>query len=83
VVLARLGYTHGDLSAYNLLVHQDTLVLIDLPQLVDVVTNPQGVRFLERDAQTICAWFVSRGLSRDTADPGHVIALVLGEAGVT
>jgi RIO kinase 1 len=33
MVLARLGYTHGDLSAYNLLVHEETLVLIDLPQL--------------------------------------------------
>ncbi|MGH3489084.1 MAG: serine protein kinase RIO [Actinopolymorphaceae bacterium] len=83
MVLARLGYTHGDLSAYNLLVHEGTLVLIDLPQLVDVVTNPQGVRFLERDAQTICTWFVSRGLAPDVADPGYVVALVLGEAGVT
>jgi RIO kinase 1 len=83
MILARLGYTHGDLSAYNLLVHEDALVLIDLPQLVDVVTNPQGVRFLERDAQTICTWFVSRGLAADVADPEHLVAMVLTEAGVT
>src|SRR6185312_5600232 len=35
--LARVGLAHGDLSAFNLLVHEGRLVLIDLPQVVDVV----------------------------------------------
>ena len=50
--LARHGLTHGDLSAYNLLVHRtgaSRLVVIDLPQVVDVVGNPQGPAFLARD----------------------------------
>jgi RIO kinase 1 len=60
--LARRGLTHGDLSAYNLLVHDGRLVLIDLPQVVDVVGNPQGPQFLARDVHRIADWFAARGL---------------------
>jgi RIO kinase 1 len=60
--LARHGLAHGDLSAYNLLVHGDRLVVIDLPQVVDVVGNPQGPQFLARDVTRIAEWFAARGL---------------------
>jgi RIO kinase 1 len=66
VVLARAGFTHGDLSAYNVLVHRGRLVLIDLPQVVDVVTNPQGADFLVRDVRNVARWFAARGLEVDT-----------------
>jgi len=82
VVLARGGYTHGDLSAYNLLVHGGELVLIDLPQLVDVVANPQGRTFLQRDVGAVCKWFRSRGLPDDVADPDVMVELLLDEAGL-
>ena len=62
VGLAGQGLTHGDLSAYNLLVHDGRLVLIDLPQVVDVVGNPQGPQFLARDVRRIAEWFGARGL---------------------
>jgi RIO kinase 1 len=65
VVLARCGYAHGDLSPYNLLVHGDRLVVIDLPQVVDVVANPQGVSFLARDVHNVVTWFAARGLDLD------------------
>jgi RIO kinase 1 len=82
VILARGGYTHGDLSAYNLLVHGGELVLIDLPQLVDVVANPQGRTFLQRDAATVARWFCSRGLPDGDADPDRLVELLLEEAGM-
>jgi len=82
VILARGGYAHGDLSAYNLLVHGGELVLIDLPQLVDVVANPQGRTFLRRDVAAVCKWFRSRGLPDDVADPDLVVELLLDEAGL-
>ncbi|HWL41479.1 MAG TPA: RIO1 family regulatory kinase/ATPase [Ilumatobacter sp.] len=67
--LARLGYTHGDLSAYNVLVDDargaNRLVLIDLPQVVDVVGNPQGFEYLRRDCDNITAWFRARGIDAD------------------
>ncbi|RAJ43668.1 RIO kinase 1 [Kitasatospora sp. SolWspMP-SS2h] len=61
-LLAYDGYAHGDLSAYNILVHRGRLVIIDVPQIVDVVANPRGLSFLERDVRNVGAWFVSRGL---------------------
>ncbi len=65
--LADSGYAHGDLSPYNVLVHDDKLVLIDLPQAVDLVGNPQGFAFLRRDCENICSWFQSRGIPADAA----------------
>ncbi|GEL17817.1 hypothetical protein PA7_16540 [Pseudonocardia asaccharolytica DSM 44247 = NBRC 16224] len=59
---------HGDLSAYNLLVHNARLVLIDLPQVVDVIGNPQGPAFLERDVRRVAEWFAARGLPRTAGE---------------
>ena len=64
-LLARAGHAHGDLSAYNLLVHADRVWLIDLPQIVDVVGNPQGPTFLHRDVANVATWFAARGLPLD------------------
>ncbi|MER7165167.1 RIO1 family regulatory kinase/ATPase [Micromonospora sp. NPDC000207] len=82
LVLARAGYAHGDLSPYNLLVHDGRLVLIDLPQVVDVVANPQGPEFLARDVRVVAAWFAARGLPPDEVDPAGLTEVLLGEAGL-
>ena len=63
--MARLGIAHGDLSSYNILAQGDRIVLIDLPQVVDIVGNPQGMDFLMRDCHNACAWFLARGLEVD------------------
>ena len=63
--LAEFGLAHGDLSAYNILVHDERLVLIDVPQAMDLVGNPQGFRFLHRDCVNICSWFDARGVAAD------------------
>jgi RIO kinase 1 len=63
--LARHGVVHGDLSAYNILAAGDRLVIIDLPQMVDLVGNPAGLDFLLRDCTNICTWFRSRGIDAD------------------
>jgi len=60
--LARAGYAHGDLSPYNILVHRDRLVLIDLPQIVDLAANPNGGEYLRRDVANVTSWFAARGL---------------------
>jgi RIO kinase 1 len=65
--LADAGYTHGDLSPYNVLVHDGKVVLIDLPQAVDLVGNPQGFAFLRRDCDNICTWFQARGVAANAA----------------
>src|SRR5689334_14949202 len=63
--LAGLGLAHGDLSAYNLLVHRGRLIMIDLPQVVDVIAHPRGAEFLDRDAANVARWFTARGLTAD------------------
>ena len=63
--LARAGWAHGDLSAFNILAAGERLVIIDLPQLVDIVGNPQGIDLLARDCKNVCSWFRARGLSVD------------------
>ena len=63
--MAQAGLVHGDLSAYNILAADDRLVIIDLPQVVDLVGNPQGMDFLLRDLTNVCGWFRSRGLEVD------------------
>ncbi|MEV5299350.1 serine protein kinase RIO [Amycolatopsis methanolica] len=67
-VLASEGLAHGDLSAYNILVHDGRIVLIDLPQVVDVVANPRGAEYLTRDVHNISAWFAARGLQVEADD---------------
>ena len=82
-VLARLadaGYTHGDLSPYNVLVHNGRLVLIDLPQAVDLVGNPRGFDFLRRDCENICGWFRSRGVAADPVGLYDDLVLSLPQA---
>ena len=81
-VLARAGYAHGDLSPYNLLVHAGRLVMIDLPQVVDVVANPQGADFLARDVRVVAAWFTARGMPATVTDPVALTEALLREAGV-
>jgi RIO kinase 1 len=66
--LARLGLAPGDLSADNVMAAGDRLVLIDLPQVVDVAANPAGGDFLLRDCHNVCRWFTSRGLEVDEQD---------------
>lgn len=61
----RAGLVHGDLSPYNLLVHEGRVVVIDLPQIVDVVSNPNGLDFLHRDCVNIADWFTRRRVECD------------------
>ena len=59
------GIVHGDLSAYNLLAAGERLVIIDLPQIVDLVGNTAGMDFLLRDCTNVCTWFRAKGLEVD------------------
>jgi RIO kinase 1 len=79
-VLARCQIVHGDLSAYNILVHEGRLVLIDLPQVVDVVANPNGRDFLARDVRNVGTWFAARGLAE--VDVEELTRDLLREAGI-
>jgi RIO kinase 1 len=78
--MARLGLAHGDLSAYNLLLHRGRLIMIDTPQVVDVITNPCGEEFLGRDAANVTSWFVAHGLGPVRPGPEELPSLLRAEA---
>jgi len=81
--LAGLGLAHGDLSAYNLLVYDGRLIMIDTPQVVDVIANPRGADFLDRDAANVSRWFTARGLRNDDSEvpgPGDLATYLRVEA---
>jgi RIO kinase 1 len=76
--LASAGLAHGDLSPYNLLVHHGRLVMIDLPQVVDVISHPDGRGFLDRDARNVASWFARAG--HPGADPEKLARRLAEEA---
>jgi RIO kinase 1 len=56
---------HGDLSAYNVLVWEGEVTLIDLPQAIDPKKNRFAAELLERDVRRICEHFERYGVSRE------------------
>ena len=55
------GLVHGDLSEYNIVVHDSELYVIDLGQAV-TVHHPNHERFLERDCENVAAFFARQGV---------------------
>jgi RIO kinase 1 len=68
VLMIECGIVHGDLSPYNLLVWDDRLIVIDLPQAVDPINNPNGLALLERDVINTCNWFSKKGVVTDASE---------------
>ncbi|WP_194420937.1 serine protein kinase RIO [Microbacterium abyssi] len=67
-IFAGAGYAHGDLSPYNLLVQDGRVRVIDLPQIVDVIANPQGLDLLHRDCVNVCDWFARHRVECDAEE---------------
>ncbi|MFC4450813.1 serine/threonine-protein kinase Rio1 [Halorussus aquaticus] len=72
------GLVHGDLSEYNIIVHDGELVIIDLGQAV-TIHHPNSGEFLTRDCANVASFFQRQGMDvrgdeleawiRDNADP--------------
>jgi RIO kinase 1 len=62
---------HADLSPFNLLWWRERVVVIDLPQAVDALTNPNAEELLRRDVTTTCRWFEKLGVAR-AGDPDEL-----------
>ncbi len=67
-IFAAAGFAHGDLSPYNLLVHEGRVRVIDLPQIIDIIANPQGLDLLHRDCVNVCDWFARRRVQCDAEE---------------
>ena len=49
-------------------------MIIDVPQVVDLIANPHGTEFLRRDCRTMCTWLRSQGASPAAVDPEEWVA---------
>ena len=76
-LITEVGLVHGDLSPYNVLVSNGRLMIIDLPQMIDLRANPNGTDFLHRDCVNMCTWFARRGLD---VDPDELTARLVALA---
>jgi RIO kinase 1 len=56
------GRVHGDLSAYNVLYWQGDIALIDFPQVVPALGNPNAYAIFSRDVARLCEYFIAQGL---------------------
>ena len=65
--LYRAGLVHGDLSEYNLIIHDGELVVIDLGQAV-TVHHRNADDFLQRDCRNVANFFTRQGLEVDSDD---------------
>ena len=66
-LLARAGYAHGDLSPYNLLVHDGRLVMIDLPQIVDLAPTRRAPDSCTATARTCAPGSPAAGSTRSSS----------------
>ena len=64
-LLLKADLIHGDLSAFNILYWDGRLVLIDFPQVVNAVGNPQARTLLRRDLQRLDEAFAPLGATID------------------
>lgn len=61
------GLVHGDLSEYNVVVHDGELYVIDLGQAV-TVHHPNSREFLERDCHNVARFFSQLGIDATTEE---------------
>ncbi|AUV83567.1 serine protein kinase RIO [Salinigranum rubrum] len=65
--LYNAGLVHGDLSEYNLIIHDGELVVIDLGQAV-TVHHRNADEFLRRDCRNVANFFTRQGLETSPDD---------------
>jgi len=76
------GLVHGDLSEYNMIIHDGELVVIDLGQAV-TVHHPNADDFLRRDCRNVAAFFGRQGLDTDDAELYDFVTAVDPDPGGT
>ena len=60
---------HGDLSAYNILYWDGSITLIDFPQAINPLQNPNAYQIFQRDLLRICDYFRKQGVENN---PHHL-----------
>lgn len=56
---------HGDLSAYNILYWDESISIIDFPQAINPIRNPNAFFIFQRDVRRICDYFKKQGVEKN------------------
>lgn len=64
-IMLQRGLIHGDLSAYNILLHEGRAVVIDFPQIVRIGVNRHSRDLFERDLRRVGDYFEGQGVQCD------------------
>ncbi len=71
-LLLQNNFVHGDLSAYNILYQpadgsraKGAVTIIDFPQVVNIVGNPNAKKLFQRDVLRVCEYFSGYGLGEN------------------
>jgi RIO kinase 1 len=75
VSLLKCEMIHADLSAHNILWHQDRAVIIDWPQAVHARRHPDAKSLLHRDLERLCDYFARQGVRFDCEATEHAARL--------
>ncbi len=62
--LYRAGLVHGDLSQFNILIHDGELVIIDIGQAF-TIRHPNADEYLQRDCENVGSFFSTQGADAD------------------
>ena len=69
------GLVHGDLSEYNIMIFEESPVIIDVSQAVSV-DHPNSREFLKQDIYNITRFFSKAGV--DVEEPSTILSDILG-----
>ena len=67
---------HADLSEYNIMLHNDEVVIIDVGQAVDI-SHPNALEFLKHDVETILRYFRTKIGLEDIPSTEEVLEMIL------
>jgi RIO kinase 1 len=62
---------HGDMSAHNILYHEERAWIIDLPQAISADAHPAAYSVLARDIERLCQYFQKQGVESDAGKITH------------
>lgn len=65
VAMLQAGVVHGDLSAWNVLWHHGTAIVIDVPQAVEIGWSKHAATLFERDVRSLVGSLRGMGLDLD------------------
>lgn len=69
------GLVHGDLSEYNIMIFEESPVIIDVSQAISI-DHPNSREFLKQDLYNITRFFAKTGI--DVEDPDSLLTKILG-----